>query len=372
MSMDMEAAGALASAGLVAHEIEGHTPQPSAVHAHAHGEECANCGSTLSGAFCHQCGQSAHVHRSLLHMGEELLHGILHLDGKVLHTLPMLVAYPGRLTRRYIDGQRTRFVSPLALFLFMVFLMFFTASYTSKHGLADAPLEFRQAVTKLEKRAVEARREVKEGEAKLAAASRTGGDASALSAALEESRARLQEAEDALSGLNAVATAGAGDDPALLANGVTNKSSFSITTGIESVDAAFKVAMKNPELTVYKLKNTASKFSFLLVPISLPFLWLMFLWKRGVAMYDHAVFSLYSLSFMSLMFVVIMLLTKLGLEAVTPVILLGAPPLHMYLQLKGTYGLSRGGALWRTAALLVVAGLVFLTYLLLILILTVQ
>ena len=36
----------------------------------------------------------------------------------------MLAWRPGELTRRYIDGERARFVSPIALFLFSVFLMF--------------------------------------------------------------------------------------------------------------------------------------------------------------------------------------------------------------------------------------------------------
>jgi len=30
------------------------------------------------------------------------------------------------------------------------------------------------------------------------------------------------------------------------------------------------------------------------------------------------------------------------------------PPIHMYHQLKGTYGLTRMGAAWRTAALLLI------------------
>ena len=36
----------------------------------------------------------------------------------------MLAWRPGELTRRYIEGERARFISPLALFLFTVFLMF--------------------------------------------------------------------------------------------------------------------------------------------------------------------------------------------------------------------------------------------------------
>src|SRR5579863_3982744 len=79
---------------------------------------CANCGSTLNGRYCHSCGQAAHLHRSLLHLLEELIHSVLHFDAKGWRTLPLLVVRPGVLTRRYIDGQRMRYVSPLALFLF--------------------------------------------------------------------------------------------------------------------------------------------------------------------------------------------------------------------------------------------------------------
>ena len=49
---------------------------------------------------------------------------MFHFEGKIWRTLPMLAFQPGELTRRYIAGERARFVSPLALFLFSVFLMF--------------------------------------------------------------------------------------------------------------------------------------------------------------------------------------------------------------------------------------------------------
>ena len=55
------------------------------------------------------------------------LHGVLHFEGKIWRTLPLLAWKPGELTRRYIDGERARFVSPIALFLFSVFLMFAVA-----------------------------------------------------------------------------------------------------------------------------------------------------------------------------------------------------------------------------------------------------
>ena len=39
-----------------------------------------------------------------------------------------LLVRPGTLTRRYVLGQRVSFVSPITLFLFSVFLMFFTVT----------------------------------------------------------------------------------------------------------------------------------------------------------------------------------------------------------------------------------------------------
>src|SRR3546814_10751918 len=57
-------------------------------------------------------------------MLHDLAHGVLHFEGKIWRTLPMLLFRPGALTRRYVAGERARFVSPLALFLFLVFVMF--------------------------------------------------------------------------------------------------------------------------------------------------------------------------------------------------------------------------------------------------------
>src|SRR6202453_3520526 len=120
MHPDLEEVGSLVTGALVAGEIDGTSPSPRAA-APSHGS-CANCGTQLNGTYCHACGQAGHRHRSLLHLSEEVLHGVLHFEAKGWRTLPLLIIRPGVLTRRYIDGQRTRYVSPLALFLFCVFL----------------------------------------------------------------------------------------------------------------------------------------------------------------------------------------------------------------------------------------------------------
>ncbi len=343
MSDELEAVGAFATAGLAARALEGGGP------AGEHEAVCANCGTPLGGPYCHVCGQRSHVHRSLLHMGEELVHGIAHFDGKIWRTLPLLAFKPGKLTRLYIEGRRASFVSPMALFLFVVFLMFLVFSFTGhgdksiadgiNQGIAEgqigswkAPAAVNQA---FEARADRARQE-------LAATVAEGKDPTLAAET-------VTEWERAAAG-SAVARQGSNDNDI----GAGKTADFKVDTGIPGLDETVRHMAKNPELLLYKLKNTAYKFSFLLVPISLPFIWLMFFWRRDVVMYDHAVFALYSLSFMSLLFTMAALLS--GLEAVPTVLLVllvtFAPPIHMYKQLKYTYGLSRAGAAVRTFLLL--------------------
>jgi hypothetical protein len=90
-----------------------------------------------------------HVHRTLGAFWHDVAHGVLHFEGKIWHTLPLLAWRPGDLTRRYIRGQRARFVSPIALFLFSLFLMFalFNTVGAPLIGIGergDAPAEVRK------------------------------------------------------------------------------------------------------------------------------------------------------------------------------------------------------------------------------------
>ncbi|WP_426174659.1 DUF3667 domain-containing protein [Massilia sp. TWR1-2-2] len=365
MQFEFEPAGALVTATLAAGEIEREGAAIAGKPAHGH---CANCQTALTGSFCHACGQRDHVHRSLLHLGEEFLHGLLHFDTKAWHTLPLLAAKPGKLTREYIEGKRTRYVSPLALFLFMVFFMFFVVSSLSHSTLNGVPTEVSAATAGLEKDIVKAKAKLAKAETRLAAARERGDSNSAAQADVDKARSEVSEEETTLHAIN---EAMAGTQAGTAGPKLVNTSTTSVTTGNPKLDATIKQAIENPEFTIYKIKNTASKFSFLLVPISLPFLWLMFFWKRGVTMYDHAVFALYSLSFMALLVVTLTLLQKTGMNSLVATLACAVPPLHMFLQLRGAYSLGFGSALWRTVALLCASATVFVMYLLLILYLSV-
>src|SRR5690349_5427059 len=129
-----EAAADVITGGVIARAVE---PTAGESKQHEHGP-CRNCGAIVTGTYCSNCGQSAHLHRSLVSLGHDILHGVFHFEGKVWHTVPELLFRPGRLTRRYIDGERARFVSPMALYLFTVFLTFAVFSFTSHSWLSAA------------------------------------------------------------------------------------------------------------------------------------------------------------------------------------------------------------------------------------------
>jgi hypothetical protein len=116
----------------------------------------------------------------------------------------------------------------------------------------------------------------------------------------------------------------------------------------DTVGKAISAAAKDPEFAYYKLKANAYKFSWLLIVISLPFLWLLFPFSRRFKIYDHAIYVTYSIAFMSLLFSLSMILTAVGIThgLVTLVLLLFAA-WHMYRQFKDAYQLSRSGTLLR-------------------------
>src|SRR6476646_12169984 len=126
----IEAVGDAVTGGLLARALE---PQAGeADTGHTHEKNCLNCGARLTGAYCSVCGQKAHVHRSVRGFLQDFVQGLFNFEGKIWRTLPMLAWRPGEMTRRYIAGERARFISPVALYLFTVFAMFAVLNLTGE------------------------------------------------------------------------------------------------------------------------------------------------------------------------------------------------------------------------------------------------
>ncbi|HEX8527582.1 DUF3667 domain-containing protein [Allosphingosinicella sp.] len=337
-----EAIGEAVTAGIAARAVEPVAGEAST----ADRPDCLNCRTALAGDYCHHCGQPGHVHRTVSAWWHDVAHGVLHFEGKIWRTLPLLAWRPGELTRRFIEGERARFVSPMALFLFTVFLMFavFSAIGTSFLGFGD-PRSAEEAAAEI--RRTDQRIAQLEGRGRELASQ--GRPDPSVANALEEARMERRMAAIA-SGQKVF-------------EGEPN-------TGWARFDEALKKANENPALVAYKLQTNAYKFSWALIPISLPFLWLLFLHKRRYRerykAFDHLVFVTYSISFMSMVLIALVLLGSIGISGgLLNVVLLAIPPIHIFRQLRGAYGLSRLSTLWRTAALVAMAMLASLLFMLL-------
>ena len=362
MSIGEDAAGQFADATLLGASLE----RGGAGSQH-HDAACANCGAALAGRYCQACGQRGHVHRSVLHLCEEFFHGLFHLDGKIWRTAPLLLFRPGALTRAYVEGKRVRYISPIGLFLFSVFLMFVAvASIENNPNLTDVKMTPAERV-ELKLDLGQARQEI----------DRAKGNPEALGAVKDA----LDKAEKAAEAPEGAAPGKAGEDDIdftkplgidwrTISKKMAKKPEL-FSLGGEEVEKRVRASLADPDLLVYKLRSAASEYSFLLVPLSVPFLWLMFFWRRRVYLYDHVIFSLHSLSFMALFVTLVILALELPvtLGQLPWIALAVVPPTHMFFHLKGTYGTGVFGALWRTCFLSLIATIVLICYVMVILML---
>ncbi|MFT3729746.1 MAG: DUF3667 domain-containing protein [Terricaulis sp.] len=418
MSGEFDAAGGLATAGLVAASIEGSESRQA-------GEgECLNCGAQLSGGrFCSNCGQPAHANRSLWMLLEELLWNVFNLDTKAWRTLPRLMFRPGSLTREYIEGKRARYLTPLATFLLCYFFMFLAFSTFQAPGAinlsdgasAEHVSDARENLNDAKEGLAEAQKDLQEARTEAGAHPNPGAVAGIAAAehAMQVAQEHVRRREAALlraqQRQNAAATAPVqvhvNDDdaaavrrasrsgstpapatPPAAANGATNAAPGAVPAApptpntelnddgpITLDDVLKKIAhdnitvdgkkwltpqmqanLSNPPLFYSHLQEAASRWGFLLVPLSLPFIAFLFLFKKNVTLFDHCVFALNSLSFASLIFSFAMATAHVPwVSGWAPALAVFAGlPVHTFFHVGGAYKLKWWSAFWRTWFLL--------------------
>jgi len=94
---------------------------------------CLNCGSTLSGQYCGNCGQRAGTRLiSIWQLLREAFGDLLELDSRLWRTLIPLTIRPGQLTRDYLEGRRARFMPPFRTYLVLSIVFFLVAFFDPK------------------------------------------------------------------------------------------------------------------------------------------------------------------------------------------------------------------------------------------------
>jgi hypothetical protein len=279
------------------------TPRPPR-HGLEVGAPCPNCGTALAGAYCYTCGQKGEeFHRSIWLLTADAFHDVLNFDGRFWKTLPQLIARPGKLTRDYLDGHRASQIPPFRLFLIVLVVVFFAGSL----NLQKYPVNYN----------------VRPENTFIA---RDPGD-----------RADFKQAFDALQ---------AKPETRWLAD-------------------RLQIAWKNPDALMRSMESWAHQFAILLLPIAALMLSLLFLFKRGVYVFDHLIFSMHSLSFQGLLLTGVFLG---GLAVPWASWALMFAPVHLFVHMRETYRISTIGTLIRmfllftlssVAFALLMAGLVF-------------
>ena len=306
-------------------EIAGAASVPEMLSPGPHGEmqaaearhECANCGTHLQGPFCHACGQKGHLHNKLRHLVLELVEGVAHLDGRFWRTLPLLAFRPGRLSRAWIEGKRARYVAPLHVFLFSIFLLFVIPSFTGRH-LITLPT--------VEDLGGEGRREIQV---------QVGTDRATIPMRADETAAAAK----------------------------TQQHDEAAQSAAHRLGHRLRKVIENNEYYGFKIETLAYKLSFVIVPISMAILWLLMLFKRGYTLYDHGVVSLYGVGFFVLMIAIATAFPGAIGQALISVALLYAP-VHAVLHLHGAYRTSWTGEILRGFLLGIFSALGFSFFLL--------
>ncbi|KTT74259.1 DUF3667 domain-containing protein [Sphingomonas endophytica] len=319
------------------------------------GATCLNCGATRVGDYCHVCGQSGHIHRTLGAWWHDFSHGVLHIEGAAWRTIAMLLRHPGALTRRYIDGERRRFLSPLALYLFSVFLLYIAYSVLGGFANVHTPDRTMQAQLSAEQSRVRGATALVERQRAAAAAAHR--DTTGLDQRLRRLKDSQQELDTAARMLKQMPLP---DDD--------REGGERIHTPWPALNAKLNHAIEDPELLLFKMEANGYKFSWALIPLSLPFMWLLFVWRRNTFLFDHAVFVTYSMSFVSLL-TAMMILWSSALHLPGVALLMALFPVHLFAQVRGAYGLGNAAATVWTGALLVASLIVLILWVVLLLLL---
>ena len=98
------------------------------------GVECLNCGQPLTGVenFCSYCGQKNSTKKlSFKHFISQLFSGFFSYDSRFWLTFIPLLIKPGKVSKKYIEGKRSRYVNPFQLYLNVSIIFFLILGFQS-------------------------------------------------------------------------------------------------------------------------------------------------------------------------------------------------------------------------------------------------
>ena len=97
---------------------------------------CLNCGASLGGQYCGNCGQRAKSRMiSIWELTRDAFGDLFELDSRLWRTLLPLLTRPGQLTKDYLEGRRARYMPPFRTYLVLSIVFFLVAFFDPKEEL---------------------------------------------------------------------------------------------------------------------------------------------------------------------------------------------------------------------------------------------
>lgn len=281
---------------------------------------CHNCGTTLQGKFCYQCGQKdVPLRLSTGELLKQFLGDYFSFDSKFFRSIIPLLIKPGYLTLRYFEGKRAQFIPALRMYIFISFLYFiclpndlslhFTTENGQNFGIALFADENRQEVI--------------------------WSDSMNIFQQIE----LIQLMTD--SGVNV-----SGLDTIQLESGEDFKNSIAIQEDDDILSRLIKKRLKNADtmsaaLFMKTLNNNFGsalpKTLFVMIPLVALLLLLLYIRHPQFYYTDHLVFVLHLHSFYFVLLFIIAGLSMLNLTSLEGIILVGGGFVYLIVALRKVY-----------------------------------
>lgn len=301
--------------------------------------DCLNCGATVHGKFCGNCGQeNIDLHESFWHFISHSIGHYFHFDTKFFNTIVPLITKPGQLTLDYIEGKRTRYLQPISMFIFISIAYFLITSF----------LHPKEKVKELDNKIVnintiQTLSEYKKGLSILPEQLKDISLKQINKAQIEYFRSLTKERQNQITdSLNKIASKQKNSSEIKeLINDLKNKGGL-----IESKNQSRKTQIENSDLYTNKeiLKKYGPKVFFVLTPIFAFFLMKNF--RKDKKYYvEHVIFTVHFHSFTFITLLVNSLINFLSLNLISDllgIVIFGIFVWYIYKSLKIVYQRSEG------------------------------
>lgn len=97
---------------------------------------CPTCTTSVDSLHCPTCGERALQPRDLTFVGlmTHAFHSVSNIDGRLLHSLKVLLTRPGAITNAYVLGPRKPYIAPFQLFLIV------NVAFFAVQAFAESPI----------------------------------------------------------------------------------------------------------------------------------------------------------------------------------------------------------------------------------------